>query len=203
VNTTTASSARLAANQANAQRSTGPRTQEGKAAASQNARKHGLACSDETLARTYSAEYQALVSNYLFVFEPQDQVMTDLVHEMTSARLRLDRVTQLETIALQNEPTLDQLVTLQKLERYRKSAEASYHRALKKLCQLSRQPAATERTTMRPTSPNEPTTSSAQPLHYQQPKPGRNDRCPCGSNRKYKQCCLGTPSDPARLVPAA
>lgn len=21
------------------------------------------------------------------------------------------------------------------------------------------------------------------------PKPGRNDRCPCGSGRKYKQCC--------------
>ena len=21
-------------------------------------------------------------------------------------------------------------------------------------------------------------------------KPGRNDPCPCGSGRKYKQCCL-------------
>lgn len=21
-------------------------------------------------------------------------------------------------------------------------------------------------------------------------KPGRNDRCPCGSGKKYKQCCL-------------
>ena len=21
------------------------------------------------------------------------------------------------------------------------------------------------------------------------PKPGRNDKCPCGSGRKYKQCC--------------
>jgi len=22
------------------------------------------------------------------------------------------------------------------------------------------------------------------------PKPGRNDPCPCGSGKKYKQCCL-------------
>lgn len=22
------------------------------------------------------------------------------------------------------------------------------------------------------------------------PKPGRNDQCPCGSNKKYKKCCL-------------
>ena len=24
-----------------------------------------------------------------------------------------------------------------------------------------------------------------------QPKPGRNDPCPCGSGKKYKKCCLG------------
>ncbi|MDZ7783795.1 MAG: SEC-C metal-binding domain-containing protein [Halioglobus sp.] len=28
-------------------------------------------------------------------------------------------------------------------------------------------------------------------------KPGRNDPCPCGSGKKYKQCCLGTPGDRA------
>lgn len=24
-------------------------------------------------------------------------------------------------------------------------------------------------------------------------KPGRNDPCPCGSGKKYKNCCLGKP----------
>ncbi len=24
----------------------------------------------------------------------------------------------------------------------------------------------------------------------QEGKPGRNDRCPCGSGRKYKNCCM-------------
>ena len=27
------------------------------------------------------------------------------------------------------------------------------------------------------------------PFKVAQPKPGRNDPCPCGSGKKYKQCC--------------
>lgn len=29
-------------------------------------------------------------------------------------------------------------------------------------------------------------------------KPGRNDKCPCGSGRKYKQCCLEKDEEAAR-----
>ena len=29
------------------------------------------------------------------------------------------------------------------------------------------------------------------PVRHAGPKPGRNDPCPCGSGKKYKQCCLG------------
>jgi hypothetical protein len=32
-----------------------------------------------------------------------------------------------------------------------------------------------------------------QPYRRPTPKIGRNDRCPCGSGRKYKQCCLNKP----------
>ena len=28
------------------------------------------------------------------------------------------------------------------------------------------------------------------PIEYLEPKPGRNDPCPCGSGLKYKRCCL-------------
>ena len=31
------------------------------------------------------------------------------------------------------------------------------------------------------------------------PRPGRNDRCPCGSGKKFKQCCA---SKKDRLSPA-
>jgi uncharacterized protein len=33
--------------------------------------------------------------------------------------------------------------------------------------------------------------SPANRIQKPAPKVGRNDRCPCGSGRKYKQCCLG------------
>jgi SEC-C motif domain protein len=29
------------------------------------------------------------------------------------------------------------------------------------------------------------------PYRREAPRPGRNDPCPCGSGKKYKQCCLG------------
>jgi preprotein translocase subunit SecA len=29
----------------------------------------------------------------------------------------------------------------------------------------------------------------AQPMTRMEPKVGRNDPCPCGSGKKYKQCC--------------
>lgn len=37
-------------------------------------------------------------------------------------------------------------------------------------------------------------------------KIGRNDPCPCGSGKKYKQCCLDkepVPKSPSLLVPSA
>lgn len=30
-------------------------------------------------------------------------------------------------------------------------------------------------------------------------KIGRNDPCPCGSGKKYKQCCLKKPVEPRKL----
>ncbi len=34
-----------------------------------------------------------------------------------------------------------------------------------------------------------------------QPKPGRNDRCPCGSGKKYKNCCADKAA--RRMSPAS
>jgi SEC-C motif len=30
---------------------------------------------------------------------------------------------------------------------------------------------------------------SRKTIRLQAPKPGRNERCPCGSGKKYKKCC--------------
>ena len=34
------------------------------------------------------------------------------------------------------------------------------------------------------------------------PQVGRNEKCPCGSGRKYKQCCLGKDEEKARKARA-
>jgi len=38
-----------------------------------------------------------------------------------------------------------------------------------------------------------PVREGAAPIRLAQPKPGRNDPCPCGSGKKYKHCCLNRP----------
>jgi hypothetical protein len=35
-----------------------------------------------------------------------------------------------------------------------------------------------------------------EPYRRSSPKIGRNDRCPCGSGKKFKQCCLNKPKPP-------
>src|SRR5882672_1737881 len=58
------SSARLAANTANAQHSTGPRTPAGQARSSQNARTHGLTARDLIIAPHEREEFEELLNDY-------------------------------------------------------------------------------------------------------------------------------------------
>ena len=41
----------------------------------------------------------------------------------------------------------------------------------------------------RPSQPQAPQAGKAQPVRRDTPKVGRNDPCPCGSGKKYKNCC--------------
>jgi hypothetical protein len=60
----TISPARLAANTANAQYSTGRRTPEGQARSSQNARTHGLSARDVVIAPDEREEFDELLNAY-------------------------------------------------------------------------------------------------------------------------------------------
>jgi hypothetical protein len=89
------SAAQLAANQANAQASTGPRTEEGKARSSQNAVKHGLYSrrSMERLAGKENAEaraeYDAHLAGLQASWQPQGEQEETLVDNMADQGLRL------------------------------------------------------------------------------------------------------------------
>src|SRR5215472_4808961 len=66
-----ATAAQIAANRANAQKSTGPRTPEGKAASSLNALKHGMDAASIVIPGEDPAEYERIAAGYREHFNPE------------------------------------------------------------------------------------------------------------------------------------
>ena len=90
-----ASPAQIAANRANAQKSTGPRSVEGKSASRFNALKHGIDAASIVIPGEDPADYDALVADYHRDFRPQSPSETFHVDTMLRAdwqKRRLQRV---------------------------------------------------------------------------------------------------------------
>ncbi len=109
---------RLAANAANAQHSTGPRTPEGQARSSQNARTHGLTARDLVIAPNERGEFEELRRDYQASVQPQDGIQQSLFEELVGAAWNLRRIRRMEVracsdmtlTASQLEKDLDRLV---------------------------------------------------------------------------------------------
>jgi hypothetical protein len=91
-----ASEAQITANRRNAQKSTGPRTAEGKAAVAQNALRHGLTarqvvCFDEK-AQDFAAYHEALRA----AFDPADAIEEQLVERIALCAWRMRRLSRIE-----------------------------------------------------------------------------------------------------------
>ena len=92
-----ASPKQIAANQANAAKSTGPRTEEGKARSAQNARKHGFASSKYAVVRF--EEYDSLTKlrdDAIAVYRPANSQELFAVERIALAQLSLLRCAALE-----------------------------------------------------------------------------------------------------------
>lgn len=87
---------RLAANQANAQLSTGPKTLAGKAVSSLNAVKTGLTGRTVLLPTEDAATYEAHVERFRLEFVPVGERETQLVQNLADTQWRLDRIPGLE-----------------------------------------------------------------------------------------------------------
>jgi hypothetical protein len=98
--TATLSDARLAANRANAQHSTGPRTEEGKATVCLNAVKTGLTGRTVLLPFEEAAPYKALMTEYEKALQPVGVEERALVQSLVDCRWRLDRIPGLEMALL-------------------------------------------------------------------------------------------------------
>ena len=144
--------AKLAANQHNAQLSTGPRTDAGKAVSSQNGATHGLSSSFRVLLHENQADFHALQQALESEFAPTGEHEAFLVSQMIQSRWRLHRIDRLETAAydlilMGEDPSSSQdpdakiIASMSKrdrdpialLQRYRVSAERAYYKAHKEL----------------------------------------------------------------------
>src|SRR5258708_33675747 len=129
------SPARLAANAANAQHSTGPRTPEGQARSSQNARTHGLTARDLVIASDEREEFEELRNDYQIAVKPQDGIQQSLFEELVGAAWNLRRIRRMEVrLCSDTSLTSDQLEKdLDRLVRYKTCIERTFHRSLKEL----------------------------------------------------------------------
>ncbi len=143
----------IQANRANAKRSTGPVTVEGKQASSQNARRHDQLSSCVVLAAESTPKFNELMDSLLTEFQPQTANETALVETMAVARWKLWRNWTMHTALLEvemgkqdqgagNEPVIAALAfksladsshSLQLLQRYETSLDRQYSRALNNL----------------------------------------------------------------------
>jgi hypothetical protein len=144
---------RAAINRANAQHSTGPRTEVGKQRSSLNALRHGLTARTAILPTEDPAAYQRHIQQFLDEYQPSTPTETQLVHELANTAWRLNRIPFLEAellsravsdalgalaslglhgqrLSRQFQKTLDQLRTIQAERRHQEKRDLQNAAAL-------------------------------------------------------------------------
>ena len=89
--------AQINANRNNARKSTGPRTEQGKARVSKNALKHGLLARDTVLPGEDPADFDSQLSALEADIQPANSLEFELVRQIADAQWRMRRLTRLET----------------------------------------------------------------------------------------------------------
>lgn len=124
-----ASARQIAANRRNAQKSTGPRTPEGRAAVRYNALQHGLCAEHNVMAYEDQAEFTHLLDSLYEEHQPEGYTENSLVAQMAAALWRLRRARRLETAAFNY-----RLIRYELPERYPESSEHHLAYALEDGC---------------------------------------------------------------------
>ena len=91
-----ASSKQLEANRANAKKSTGPRSQGGKARSRLNSRKHGLTAKTLVIGDEDPAQFDKLRAELMAEYDPQSALECELVERLSSLLWRLRRIPAFE-----------------------------------------------------------------------------------------------------------
>lgn len=146
-----ASAAKIAANIANAQKSTGPVTEQGRATSSRNAFKHGLASANCYIPANLQPLYDEITSDLNEAIQPQGTLEDEAFSELRNARFQMERIRILqselgqESAARGLDPLKDPAVQKQwdRLDRYLRSAQSTFRANKKELRTLQSQRAVT------------------------------------------------------------
>ena len=137
------SEARQTANAANARLSTGPRTEEGKARSSQNARKHGLTAAQFIIAAEDREEFEELSAQLQVDIRPEGALQQILFDQLLASAWNLRRIRRMEAeLTASAQSYLDILdnpeltAKLDRLARHQTRIEHSFHRSLRELKSL-------------------------------------------------------------------
>jgi hypothetical protein len=136
-----AANARTKANKSNAQLSTGPRTEAGKAASKYNRTRHGLAGKQVVIQGEDVAAYEALRADFVESYQPANPAETALVDEIAQTYWRLQRGRALEAETFNIHCAgADPIIgfgcgekQFDTIRRYMGSIERAYHRAMAQL----------------------------------------------------------------------
>ena len=175
---TMATAKQIAANRANAKKSTGPKTAEGKANLRFNNLRHGMHTDALILPSEDRKDYEHLLHALQKEWQPHTPTAHLLVEQMAKSQWKLLRVDRAQKALLTKDPDgLENLPALDRLYRQEARLERSFHQAYKELDRLKRDPIKpTEAPGIHPPTPN------PQPLapfpRNQNPGPRTQDRSP-------------------------
>src|SRR5581483_7248239 len=128
------SEAQNIANISNAQHSTGPRTEEGKASSSRNSLSHGLTAKTVLLPGEDPAEYQTFAEGVRKDFESHNATQSALIQELIDIQWRLLRVPAIEARILSEESP--DLKALANIGLYAGRLKRQYSATLKEILRL-------------------------------------------------------------------
>jgi hypothetical protein len=202
-----ATEAQIEANRANAQKSTGPRTPEGKAVVSRNALTHGLLARAGVLPGEDAQEFQAHREGLLQQLRPGSSLEEVLAERIVDLSWRLQRAARDQDVAyaalyqkyLEDQPqppepdaghaALGRMIVedfsgpaiLERLQRYERRIESGFYKALKELRQAVQQRQAAILETLPMPAPWEKGDRPAQPVCQTKPMAAAGPARPASS----------------------
>jgi hypothetical protein len=152
-----ASPAQILANRENAQRSSGPRTTEGKQAASRNSTRHGLTGTQLVMPGEDATAYEELLEGIRCSYKPANEAERILVEQIAANAWRLMRAQRVETAFLAklaegaSDPDaaialafLEKPKEVARMHRYVSAAQNAYYKAMAQLSKLQKERANAE-----------------------------------------------------------